>query len=99
MAADLIIAYEAEQDIAQAYAWYESQRVGLGEDFLGRVDSCIRIVLRNPEMYAFVHENYRRALVRHFPYAVVYEYANEAVTVYCVFHTSRDPNKWRQRLP
>jgi plasmid stabilization system protein ParE len=99
MAVDLIVAYEAEQDIAQAYAWYESQRVGLGEDFLGRLDACIRTVLRNPEMYAFVHETYRRALVRRFPYAMAYEYENEAVTIYCVFHTSRDPNKWRERLP
>ncbi len=27
------------------------------------------------------------------------EYAGGAVTVYCVFHTARDPAKWRQRLP
>jgi hypothetical protein len=26
------------------------------------------------------------------------EYAGGAVTVYCVFHTARDPEKWRQRL-
>jgi hypothetical protein len=32
MAAELIIAPEAEQDIAEAYDWYESRRVGLGED-------------------------------------------------------------------
>jgi hypothetical protein len=34
MAAELILAPEAEQDIAQAYAWYESQRPGRGEEFL-----------------------------------------------------------------
>jgi plasmid stabilization system protein ParE len=50
-------------------------------------------------MHAPFHENYRRALVRRFPYAVFYEYAEETVTVYCVFHTSQDPEKWRQRLP
>jgi hypothetical protein len=42
--------------------------------------------------------HYRRGLVRRFPYAVFYEYTNDAMTVYCVFHTSRDPEKWRQRL-
>lgn len=31
MAAELIIAPEAEQDIAEAYAWYEGRRTGLGE--------------------------------------------------------------------
>ena len=52
-----------------------------------------------PEMHEFVHENCRRALVRRFPYAVFYEYADQTVTVYRVFHTARDPRKWRERLP
>jgi toxin ParE1/3/4 len=99
MAANLIFAPEAEQDIAEAYAWYECRRIGFGEDFLSRIDACIQAILRNPDMHAVVHENYRRALVRRFPYAVFYDYANDAVTIYCVFHTSRDPEKWRQRLP
>jgi plasmid stabilization system protein ParE len=99
MAARLVVAPEAEQDIAEAYAWYEEQRVGLGEEFLGCVDACIEAFRRVPEMHARVHEDYRRALVRRFPYTVFYEYEEDTVTVYCVFHTSRDPEKWRQRLP
>ena len=52
-----------------------------------------------PEMYTIVHENYRRGLVRRFPYAVFYEYVASTVTVYGVLHTSRNPDRWRQRLP
>jgi len=99
MAVKLIIAPEAEQDIDEAYGWYEGRRIGLGEEFLGCVDACLQAVCRTPEMYATVHENYRRALVRRFPYAVFYEFADETVTVYCIFHTSRNPDKWRLRLP
>jgi plasmid stabilization system protein ParE len=44
-------------------------------------------------MHGRIHENYRRGLVRRFPYAVFYEYVDETVIVYCVFHTSRDPPK------
>ena len=43
-------------------------------------------------------EDYRRALVRRFPYAVFYGYDGDAVTVQAVLHTARDPAKWRQRL-
>jgi toxin ParE1/3/4 len=39
MAVEIIIAPEAEQDIAEAYAWYESRRVGLGEEFLSCIDA------------------------------------------------------------
>ena len=99
MAAELIIASETEQDIAEAYAWYEGRRTGLGEELLSCVDACMEEIRSTPEMHAVDHENYRRGLVRRFPYAVFYEYAEGTVTVYGVFHTSRDPDKWRQRLP
>jgi plasmid stabilization system protein ParE len=104
MAAELIIAPEAEQDVAEAYGWYEGRRTGLGEDFLSCVDvcvqaTCVQAICRTPEMHATILANYRRGLVRRFPYAVFYEYAAETVTVYGVFHTSQDRDKWRQRLP
>jgi plasmid stabilization system protein ParE len=98
MAAELIVALEAEQDVAEAYAWYESRRIGLGEEFLNCVDACIEAICRTPKMYATVFENYRRGLVRRFPYAIFYEYVEDRVTVYSVFHTARDPEKWRERL-
>lgn len=99
MAAELVVAPEAELDVAEAYGWYESRRAGLGEEFLSTVDACLEGIRRQPESHAVVHETYRRALVRRFPYAVFYEYAEGKVTVYSVFHTSRNPEKWRQRLP
>ena len=99
MAANLIVAPEAEQDLAEAYGWYEERRAGLGEEFLSCIDACIAAICRTPEMHAVIYENYRRALPRRFPYAVFYEYADGIVTVCCVFHTSRDPEKWIKRLP
>jgi plasmid stabilization system protein ParE len=62
-------------------------------------EACIQAICRLPEMHARVHKEYRRALVRRFPYVVLYEYAAGTVIVYCVFHASRDPQKWRERLP
>lgn len=35
MAVKLVFAPEAEQDLTEAYGWYEQQRLGLGEDFFG----------------------------------------------------------------
>ena len=99
MATELVIAPQAAQDIDEAYGWYEGRRVGLGEEFLSCVDACIQAVCRLPEMHAKVHKEYRRALVRRFPYAVFYEHVAGTITIYCVFHTSRSPQKWRQRLP
>jgi len=41
MDVELVFAPEAEEDIANAYNWYERHRLGLGEDFL----SCLAPVL------------------------------------------------------
>jgi plasmid stabilization system protein ParE len=98
MAADLIIAPEAAQDIDEAYGWFECQRAGLGEEFLSCVDACVQVICRTPEMHAKVCQDCRRGLVRRFPYAIFYEYEGGAVTIHGVFHTARDPAKWRQRL-
>jgi plasmid stabilization system protein ParE len=98
MAAEVIFAPEVEQDVIAAYNWYERQRVGLGEEFLSCVDACIQAISRNPEVHAIVHEDYRRALVRRFPYSVFYEFADKRVAVYCVFHNARNPAKWHEIL-
>ncbi|MBL7180040.1 MAG: type II toxin-antitoxin system RelE/ParE family toxin [Pseudomonadota bacterium] len=98
MAAELIIAPEAQQDTDAAYSWYEDRRSGLGEEFLACVDACIQAICRTPELHAKVHEEYRRSLVRRFPYAIFYEYTGGKVIVYSIFHASRDPKKWRNRL-
>ncbi len=102
MAVELVIAPEAAQDIDEAYGWYERRRPGLGEEFLSCVDACIQTICRLPEMHGKVHMEYRRALVRRFPYVVFYDYMpgpTATVTVYCVFHVSREPQKWCERLP
>jgi plasmid stabilization system protein ParE len=99
MDVELIITAEADEDFGQAYTWYENQHDGLGEDFARRVEACIERICRMPTAYEKIHENYRRAIVRRFPYAVIYDYEDDVVTVYCIFHTSQDPAKWRRRLP
>lgn len=98
MAVELILAPEAESDLMQAYSWYERQRVGLGEEFLGCVGETLQAITRHPEMHAMVHKDYLRALVRRFPYGIFYEHARNSVTIYAVFHTAKDPEKWRLRL-
>ena len=89
MAAELVIAPEAAQDIDEAYGWYECQRAGLGEEFLNCVDACMQAICRTPEMHAKVHEEHRRGLVRRFPYAIFYDYAGGAVGLLHLPHGPR----------
>ena len=65
MPVELAIAPGAELDIAEAYAWYEGRRAGLGEEFLSSVDACLQSIRRHPEMCAVVCEGYRRSPEEH----------------------------------
>ncbi|NES23247.1 MAG: type II toxin-antitoxin system RelE/ParE family toxin [Symploca sp. SIO3E6] len=78
---NLIILPEAEQDVAQAYIWYEERELGLGEEFLRCVDACIQLIRRNPQTYQVVYQSYRRAVVRRFPYVVFYEPSDTTIIV------------------
>ena len=89
---------EAEDDVVESYAWYESREPGLGEDFLRCVEACVLGIQRHPHLYPVAVDDFRRALVRRFPFEIFYEATEDCLTIYSVFHCSQDPEKWRSRL-
>jgi plasmid stabilization system protein ParE len=86
-------------DVQAGYRWYEDQRPGLGSQFLDSVLACLERIRRSPELSERFQGQYRRRLLRRFPYAVFYEHDGHTLTIYGVVHTARDPAKWRGRLP
>jgi len=88
----------AEDDIQQAYVWYEAQRKGLGDEFLLAIDECFQGIVRNPEAFHTIHRDARRALLRRFPYCVYFVMNEAEIIVLAVLHGRRDPQVWRQRI-
>jgi toxin ParE1/3/4 len=88
---------EAEADLAEAHAWYQQRRHGLGDEFLRSVDAALAAMERLPEAYPAVHRDIRRALLRRFPYALFYRLVGGEVLVIGCFHAARDPKSWRTR--
>jgi plasmid stabilization system protein ParE len=87
----------AEADLAQAIAWYESQRPGLAYEFRLSLDATLDQIARYPEACACVTLNVRRALLRRFPYAVYYRGREGLVEIIAIAHTHRDARIWRRR--
>lgn len=94
MALRLVFRRGAGRDLASAYAWYEAQRAGLGEQFLGAVSASFELIGQFPEMFAAVHGDVRRAILSKFPYAVFYRVEPRQIVVLAVLHTARDPRRW-----
>ena len=55
MSLPLIVSDESSADIAEAALWYEGRSLGLGAEFVRRVDACFSLS-RNPEMFSVVQQ-------------------------------------------
>ena len=88
---------EVYDDIKIAYDWYESQRIGLGEDFLLALEESYSKISRTPRVYQIIHKIVRRKLLRRFPYGVFFVLQDDEVIVIAIMHTRRQPNEWRSR--
>ena len=94
---------EAAEEAAEAAAWYEVQRSGLGAEFERAVDAALdlledEIVPLTTMPGVAGKQGAKRLLLRRFPYdVVVRERIGESVVV-AFAHQSRRPGYWRARL-
>lgn len=88
----------ARLDIRDAALWYDTQRAGLGEAFLGEVDVVFGRIVENPLQFPEICVDVRRVILRRFPYGVYFVPSREHPEVIAVLHLHRDPEAWRRRI-
>jgi plasmid stabilization system protein ParE len=93
----LVLRPEALDEISQAAAWYEGRATGLSAEFLRALDATLASLRRNPRQYPVVHNNLRRALLRRFPYSLIYTASDDEVVVVACAHGRQDPRRWFKR--
>lgn len=98
MAFNLIVRPEAEQDLSEAFHWYERRRTGLGHDFLLQVDAGFRFLERTPLVFPAIYRRIRRHLIKRFPYKIFYLVEETTVVILAVVYSGRDPQWIRKRL-
>lgn len=74
-----IIRPEAENDLKEAFSWYEDKRQGLGHDFLLQVDAGLRFIERNPKISPPEYKGVRKYLIKRFPYKIIYLLEKERI--------------------
>ncbi len=89
---------EADRDIHEACLWYARQSPGLGDRFLDEVASVLRSIGRRPTTYPILERATRAAVMRRFPYLVLFNSSEGHVTVTGVFDGRRHPRSWSDRV-
>jgi plasmid stabilization system protein ParE len=93
----LVFRPEVQEELHDAYNYYQSQKTGLGDEFLDCVDDTLNRICQMPESYPVVERDIRRSVVRRFPYAVYYRIVSSRVIAIAIFHGRRDPKEWESR--
>ena len=93
---------QAEDDVIEAADWYDSQRIGLGDEFIDEVLAIFDSLELNALLNCRQHptKNIRWRYPKRFPYRVIYEVIehDRLVIIAAVIHAVRHDRVWRSRV-
>jgi plasmid stabilization system protein ParE len=91
----------ASDDLTEILGWYKEQNIeGLHKQFIEAISKVLKRLENNPQSNAIVHKEVRQALLKKFPYKILYTFDNGIVEVLiiAVIHQKRDPKIWKVRV-
>ena len=89
---------EVEDDLIVGYLWYEEKALGLGDEFLRTFYARANELSHNSLLYQKVYSDFRRSLLRRFPYAIYYRLEEDTVVVFGLFHYAINPKNIQDQL-
>lgn len=87
----------AEAEVTEATLWYAARSLETARRFVSLVDATLTRIAADPSSFPMVGLRLRRAIVRHFPYAIYFIVLPDIVVVIGVIHTRRHPRRWQRR--
>jgi toxin ParE2 len=88
----------ASIELDDAIEYYNSQSPGFGEKFLEEVLQTINLIVLFPEAWSEVTKHTRKALLRKFPYNLIYTIHKKKIYILAVAHQHREPEYWIDRV-
>lgn len=89
---------ELIEDVAESFAWYESQAEGVGHEFIRAFFAAVARTARQPGLARVVHDGFRRVRLRRFPHSLYYREEGGEIVFFLLFHGARDPKTLRTAL-
>ena len=94
---------EASAELEDAAVWYDSQRPGLGLEFVQAVDAALERIARWPQIGRHIpgvpnDVPARRCPVHRFPYHIAYLEWEGVIRLLAFAHDSREPGYWFSRV-
>ena len=89
---------DALNDIQETIEWYELQLKGLGLRYKTQAKKQINSLKKEPYIFSIKYNEIRCRKIEKFPFLIHYliNENTKTVTVFAVFHTSRNPEIWNK---
>ncbi len=94
---DYLFHPDAEIELVEAIDYYEQCSNGLGQDFAYEVYATIERITNYPKAWVVIEGEIRRALVKRFPYGVLYAEDGKKIWIVAVMNLHRNPDYWKYR--
>ncbi len=88
---------EAQAEYQAALAWYHARSQQAAGRFEAEVESLLGLVTTNPTAFPLYDADHRFAMLRRFPYSVVYQVRPDRIDVVAMAHSHRSPGYWQGR--
>ena len=98
MAFNVILSTQVQLDIWDIISWYESQQPGLGDRFNKELNKTLFDIGIKPSSYSFYKKDFRRAILTHFPYLIIFKVSQQDIIIYAVIYGGRNPRLINQKI-
>jgi hypothetical protein len=89
----LRLTQEAKEIIVRDFLWYQEKSEGLGNRFITEIDAMMEYIRHHPHHFQVKYKYFREAVLKVFPYVIIYSIKANEIVIYMVFPTKIDPAK------
>jgi hypothetical protein len=89
-----ILVETAKKELIDAIRYYNKQQNGLGFKFANNVKNSLLNINDFPDSWPKISKRLRRYLLKQFPYAIIYQFKDDQITILAIMHMHRNPMQW-----
>ncbi len=90
---EIIIPAVVREEVTEAVDYYNFKQKGLGDDLYYDLIEKLEFIQKAPSSFQLYHTSYRQALLKKFPYLVIFRVFDNKVLVNKFIHAKKHPNK------
>jgi hypothetical protein len=83
----------ARKGAVEAFLYYEEQQTSLGDRFLDKMELLLNDIAKYPKTYSEKYKQFRQALIKPFPYLIIFEIIQTTIIVHKVVFAKKHPKK------